>query len=69
MYKIFIVEDDEIIAGQLKIALEKWDYEVILSDNFYKIKQELAFDEWRTAVPWRIFLHCVYDVFHFDYVL
>ena len=29
MYRIFIGEDDEIIAGTVKIYLEKWNYTVL----------------------------------------
>ena len=28
MYKIFMVEDDEVIAATVKKHLEEWDYEV-----------------------------------------
>ena len=27
-YRIFVVEDDEVIAAQIKSYLEKWGYEV-----------------------------------------
>ena len=33
-YKIFIIEDDEIIAGSVKKHLEKWGYEVRCAENF-----------------------------------
>lgn len=42
MYKILIIEDDEIIANQLKIALEKWDYEVTLITDFHDILPQFA---------------------------
>ena len=29
MYKILIVEDDEVIAKTLKVHLEKWGYEAV----------------------------------------
>ena len=28
MYKIFIVEDDDVISAQIKKRLEMWEYEV-----------------------------------------
>ena len=42
MYKIFIVEDDAIIANQIKKRLEMWDYEVTLADNFRDITSDFA---------------------------
>lgn len=42
MYKIFIVEDDAIIAGQIKKRLEMWDYKVALADNFRDITSDFA---------------------------
>ena len=38
--KLFIVEDDDIIAGLLKRELEKWNYEVSLSRDFNNIMGE-----------------------------
>ncbi len=40
MYKIFIVEDDEMIAAGLKRHLESWDYEVICANDFTNIMPE-----------------------------
>lgn len=34
MYRIFIVEDDEVIARSMKRHLESWDYEVWCAENF-----------------------------------
>ena len=34
MYRIFIVEDDEIIARTVKRHLEKWNYTVYCVENF-----------------------------------
>ena len=34
MYRIFIVEDDEIIARTVKRHLEKWNYTVHCVENF-----------------------------------
>lgn len=39
MFKIFIVEDDEVISGIIKQNLEKWGYEGLVAkdfDNIYK---------------------------------
>ena len=41
-YKIFMVEDDGVIAGQVKDYLEKWGYEVFCAKNFQDIMQEFA---------------------------
>ena len=38
--KIYIVEDDEIIAGLLKTELQKWNYEVKTAEDFNGIIQE-----------------------------
>lgn len=38
--KILIVEDDKIIARQLKIELEKWQYQVALIEDFTKVIEE-----------------------------
>ncbi len=40
MYKIFIVEDDKMIAAGLKRHLESWDYEVICANDFTNIMPE-----------------------------
>lgn len=42
MYKIFLVEDDEIIAKMVKNHLEKWDYEVRIAQKFDRIMAEFA---------------------------
>ena len=42
MYKIFLVEDDEIIAKMVKNHLEKWDYEVRIAQKFDRIMEEFA---------------------------
>ncbi len=45
MYRIFIVEDDEIIARTMKSHLESWDYEVSCVNDFSQVVQEFtAFD-------------------------
>lgn len=41
-YKIFIVEDDEVIAGSIKRHLEKWGYEVRCTENFKEIVKEVS---------------------------
>lgn len=40
--KIFIVEDDEIIARQLKAELVKWQYEVVLVQQFTNVLTEFV---------------------------
>lgn len=42
MYKIYIVEDDEIIARTIKKHLEGWDYEVRCTENFLEIMKEFT---------------------------
>lgn len=45
MYRIFIVEDDEIIARSMKEHLRSWDYEVECAKDFSNVIAELvAFD-------------------------
>lgn len=45
MYRIFIVEDDEIIARSIKNHLLSWDYEVQCVKDFSKVLQEfISFD-------------------------
>lgn len=44
MYKIFIVEDDEVIASAVKKHLEGWDYQVKCSEKFSNIMHDFA--EW-----------------------
>lgn len=44
MYRIFIIEDDEIIARTVKKHLESWDYEVASVQDFSNVMAEfLAF--------------------------
>lgn len=40
MYRIFIVEDDEMIAGSLQRHLESWDYEVACAKDFSNVLSE-----------------------------
>ena len=42
MYRIFIIEDDEIIANLLKKNLCSWGYEVSCAEDFSNIIQEFA---------------------------
>lgn len=49
MYRIFIVEDDEVIAKQMKLHIEKWGFEVAIDSNlenvmgdFTKFKPDLV---------------------------
>lgn len=40
MYKIFIVEDDEVIARSMKEYLKGWDYEVHCAEDFSNVLME-----------------------------
>lgn len=40
--KIFIVEDDEVIANKIKQYLIKWDYESLIAKDFQSILPELV---------------------------
>lgn len=40
MYRIFIVEDDDIIAGQVKKHLESWGYQVDCASDFSQVLTE-----------------------------
>lgn len=42
MYRIMIVEDDEIIARTVKSHLESWDYEVRCVEDFGNVMKEFA---------------------------
>ena len=49
MYRIFIVEDDEVIAKQMKLHIEKWGFEVAIDSDlenvmgdFTKFKPDLV---------------------------
>lgn len=42
MYRIFIVEDDEIIARSMKKHLEGWDYEVACVEDFSNVMAEFT---------------------------
>lgn len=42
MYKIFIVEDDEIIARTIKEHLNAWDYDVHCVEDFSNVMTEFA---------------------------
>lgn len=42
MYRIFIVEDDEIIARTMKKHLEGWDYEVACVEDFSNVMAEFT---------------------------
>ena len=42
MYRIFMVEDDEMIARTVKKHLEKWDYEVHMVSDFSNVMGEFA---------------------------
>ena len=57
--KIFIVEDDIVIAENLKIALEKWHYDVILAQDFHNILEEIE-----VAQPQLLLLDIILPVFN-----
>jgi len=42
VYKIFVVEDDEVIAATVKRYLERWDYEVRCAGSFPDIMKDFA---------------------------
>lgn len=42
MYKIFIVEDDELIAAGLKHHLESWDYAVVFAQDLANVMTEFV---------------------------
>ena len=42
MYKILLVEDDEIISKSIKQYLENWDFEVIIARDFKNITNEFT---------------------------
>lgn len=42
MYRIFVVEDDEIIARSVRRHLESWDYTVACAQDFSAILQEFS---------------------------
>lgn len=42
MYRILVVEDDEVIARTVKAHLEGWNFEVTCIENFSNIMQEFA---------------------------
>lgn len=42
MYRIFIVEDDEVIARSMKKHLESWDYEVACTADFSDVMAEFT---------------------------
>ena len=42
MYRIFIVEDDPVIAGAMKRHLEGWGYEVAQAERFDSVLSEFA---------------------------
>jgi len=45
MYKIFLVEDDNVIANQVEKHLSSWNYEVIIAKDFHDIMSDFAKSE------------------------
>lgn len=41
-YKILVVEDDDVIAAQMKLHLEKWGYEVQCVEDFKNVLSDFA---------------------------
>lgn len=42
MYKIFLVEDNSVIANQIKKHLESWNYKVIIAEDFHDVMKDFA---------------------------
>ncbi len=42
MYRIYLVEDDVIIARSIKKHLENWEYEVQCTKDFSAVTKEFA---------------------------
>ncbi|MDY6037963.1 MAG: response regulator transcription factor [Eubacterium sp.] len=42
MYKIFLVEDNIVIANQIKKHLESWNYKVIIAEDFHDVMKDFA---------------------------
>lgn len=42
MYRIFVVEDDEIIAKTIRQYLESWNYKVFVAEDFNCVMEELT---------------------------
>ena len=41
-YRLFLVEDDDVIAREIKLHLEKWWYEVHCAEDFGNVLSEFA---------------------------
>ena len=39
MYKLLIVEDDQVIAKAIQTHMEGWGYEAVCVDNFQEVLQ------------------------------
>ncbi len=42
MYKIFVIEDDNVISGEIQSHLQKWGYEVKVTDDFSDIMSQFS---------------------------
>ena len=42
VYTILIVEDDAVIAGEIKRHMEKWDYQAVCVQDFKAVLAEFA---------------------------
>ena len=41
MYRIFIVEDDDIISGKVAQALQNWGFETAVCEDFRQVTDEM----------------------------
>lgn len=48
MYKIMIVEDDELISKKLESFLKSWNYSVERVTDFYNVMDALSIPWWRS---------------------
>lgn len=62
MYRILIVEDDDIIAKTIRGHLEKWDYEVLCIEDFKRVEEE--FQSFRPQLVLMDILLPFYNGFH-----
>jgi CheY-like chemotaxis protein len=63
MYRILIVEDDEIIARSLKKHLESWDYDVVCVEDFSDVMKKFA-----GAAP-QLVLMDIGKILHADHII
>ena len=61
-YKILVVEDDAVIAGSMKLHLEKWGYQVACVEDFCNVLSQFA-----AFCPHLVLLDIVLPFFFFFY--